>query len=225
MTATILSFDIGINNLAYCVCACTGTTLRVEQWGIINIQDYSNQSKVLDDLCLGLIRALDETFDDNLQIETVLLENQPVQKNPTMKSIQMILYTYFQVRKAHMGTVGCVKLMSAINKAKWIPAVPMFAALEIKGADTVEVKNAYKKNKQLSVQMVLALFNGIGVGPTPVITVEASDTMRQVLDSAKKKDDLCDCLLQACKHVMDKDSAKNKPVPRSKKQNANLSQG
>lgn len=189
-----LSFDIGIHNLAFAIVTWEPnmTTIDLHDWGTIDVATYTHGSKALDDLSLGLIQALDERFSEG-EFDVVILENQPVQKNPTMKSVQMVIYTYFQMRKAHMGSVGTVKLMSAINKSKWIPSDPVFKDLIIEGSDA---KTAYKKNKQLSVQMIYALIHACLLRPSNTNVMEA-------LDKVKKKDDMCDAAAQAVKHVLD----------------------
>ena len=55
-----------------------------------------------------------------LNVNTVLLENQPVLKNPTMKSMQMFLYSYFILRgvidKEEVEKIHKIKCYSARNK-------------------------------------------------------------------------------------------------------------
>src|SRR5437868_1891656 len=54
-----------------------------------------NANKIpLDKLALKLYDALDK-FNDFLQVDEILIENQPTLTNPTMKSIMMLLYSYF----------------------------------------------------------------------------------------------------------------------------------
>ena len=45
----------------------------------------------------NLIKELDER-PKLLDIDTITIENQPAFKNPKMKSIQTIIYTYFLIR-------------------------------------------------------------------------------------------------------------------------------
>ena len=42
-----------------------------------------------------LLKKLHNIKDKLLDVDEIIIENQPVLKNPTMKSIQMILYTFF----------------------------------------------------------------------------------------------------------------------------------
>ena len=55
------------------------------------------KEKTIGELTDYLINKCDEKFK-NLDFDIVVLENQPGFKNPHMKSIQMILFTYFKMR-------------------------------------------------------------------------------------------------------------------------------
>ena len=46
----------------------------------------------------------------------VIIENQPVIKNPTMKTMQVVIYTFFQTMKVLYGVVDHVKFVSAAAK-------------------------------------------------------------------------------------------------------------
>ena len=58
-------------------------------------------------LCVSKLRELD--LDD---VTHVLIENQPALKNPVMKSIQMIIYTFFVMD-------GIMKKDSSIETIRW----------------------------------------------------------------------------------------------------------
>ena len=50
------------------------------------------------------------------EAELVLIENQPSLKNPIMKSVQMLLYSYFLIRgMVDLQKVTDIKLMSVIS--------------------------------------------------------------------------------------------------------------
>jgi hypothetical protein len=49
---TIVSFDIGIKNLAYCVFQLQGSSdIQIGDWGIINLSDTTNAPRLTTDLC------------------------------------------------------------------------------------------------------------------------------------------------------------------------------
>ena len=123
----ILSFDIGIKNLAYCIMYKDETILetninniKIIDWDIIQLIEDGIKCKgvSLNIITEVLYTKLRDIFLD-YDITEVLLENQPVLKNPVMKSIQMILYSYFQYDKIIMGRdITNIKLINASNKLK-----------------------------------------------------------------------------------------------------------
>ena len=49
----------------------------------------------------------------------IIIENQPALKNPIMKSIQMIIFTYFNLRgKIDNNSIDKILFLSASNKLK-----------------------------------------------------------------------------------------------------------
>jgi hypothetical protein len=87
-------------------------------------------------------------LDDNplfLKATHIAIENQPALKNPTMKSVQMILYSYFVIRLRDNNIKMHITLMSASNKLKF--NIDTEEVKKIK-----EIKDRYKKNKKLAVE-------------------------------------------------------------------------
>ena len=82
------------------------------------LRRLSLQKKVnkysLEELGMELFKRLDENplF---LECTNIIIENQPVLKNPTMKSIQIMLYSYFLIRNKNIEKI---KLVNAYNKLK-----------------------------------------------------------------------------------------------------------
>ncbi len=125
-------------------------------------------------------RLLDEQ-SHILQVDLVVIENQPGLKNPTMKSIAETLYNYFLCRgivdKHRTGSnVMEVRYVSPSNKMKLCPE----ENVDVKG--TVNKAQKYRKTKAYSIEKVRSLLT------------EAVD--RQNFNANPKKDDLADCLLQ-----------------------------
>ena len=85
----ILSFDIGIKNLAYCM--IDTETNDILDW---NILDCSGTNETL-----TVIKTLDQ-YDYILEADIVLLEKQP-SFNPKMRNISTALYVYFTLRIQH----------------------------------------------------------------------------------------------------------------------------
>ena len=173
----VISFYIGIKNLAYCVLQ-EGSEDNVE---IENIKDWSicdisrGKSKpTFEDICTNLVDVLDAIVDKNVKDASnviVLIENQPAFKAPTMKSIQIFIFAYFKIRKAPF----IPKLISASTKNTFMKK----HGYELKAKD-------YKSNKQNSIECV-----------TEYLTSKSMTYALETLERSPKKDDLCDCLLQA----------------------------
>jgi hypothetical protein len=115
-------------------------------------------------------------------IDQVIFENQPVFKNPKMKSIQMILYSYFLHKKCVDNTgIGVLKFYSAKRK------------LEIKGLlidvsnlDKTEYSDRKKMSKIYTREVLKQLEDFINI---------------QKLNDIEKEDDLCDCFIQGLEHL------------------------
>lgn len=119
-----------------------------------------------------------------LTAKYICLENQPASKNPTMKSIQMILYSYF-VMKVNMGEliIRDLVMMSAKNKLKVYKNE--YGALPDSIANH---KNRYQKNKKSAVYIT-----------SKYLENEHEEKWRDFYENNKsKKDDLADAYLM-CK--------------------------
>ena len=221
----ILSFDVGIKNLAYCLIDSDGD--KIEDWGILNISidpvcEHQMKHRACDNsakkviketgfklcashckikeykdlpmknipkpensmLLLGkqIVKKLDEK-ENFLNVDTVCIENQPALKNPTMKSVQMILYTYF--------------LVNGISSDKLITDIQMINArnkLKVYTGPKVEcnITDRYKQNKFLAIKYCNYMIkDNINI-----------DTKYHILyDSSKKKDDLSDAYLQGIYYI------------------------
>mgnify|MGYP001305719184 CR=1 FL=1 len=93
-----------------------------------------------------IFRKLDQ-YPSILTAKYICLENQPARKNPTMKSVQMMLYTYFISKVANdTMKVKDLVMMSAKNKLKvyndeYGPVDP----------DILAIKDRYQRNKKQAV--------------------------------------------------------------------------
>ena len=129
----IISFDIGINNLSYCIFEIISedsnnttseqndNTIPVEtpsekqpytiaDWNVLNINIDGVKKPTIHYLTKNIIKLFDETplF---LECNKVVIENQPCMKNPIMKSIQIIIYSYFAVFGCIWGYYKCSNLV------------------------------------------------------------------------------------------------------------------
>lgn len=229
----ILSFDIGIRNLAFCL--YDSDQLKIEVWNVVDILSYGedemsynvldiakkwkkdkfvewfktnnlelpkNKKEMLEEMKkivkvenkgnkkekAGIdlyTKKLLSWLDDNkhlLNCDVVALENQPCLKNPIMKTIQTIIYTYFYYFGVIHGSIASVKLISATNKLKIKP--DGFIKKTIK---ETKKKTGYAERKELAIDyMRFYLENTI-----------KDESLTHYWESHVKKDDLADCYLQA----------------------------
>ena len=106
----------------------------------------------------------------------VLIENQPALKNPVMKSIQMIIYTFFVMDGVMKddSSIETIHMVNARNKLKVYKGPPV----------ECNKKGKYAQNKYLSVEY------------TKEMIKEDEDKFIELFDESKKKDDLADAYLQ-----------------------------
>ncbi len=126
-------------------------------------------------ICIRKLREIDIS-----QCKYVLIENQPALKNPTMKSVQMIIYTFF-VMEGVLNTqcpVEMIHMVNARNKLKVYKGPP------VESPYSNDKKNKYKNNKYLSV-----IYTGNMIKDEDEIFITQ-------FNESKKKDDLADAYLQ-----------------------------
>lgn len=210
----VLSFDIGIKNLAYCILT---PEKHIVAWDIINLNEnpicethlrkkcekQSSYYKV--DKETGIkhyycsahhkkhkgCKKLNANYDifqlsktcmrklsdiDLSSVKIVLVENQPALKNPTMKSIQMIVYSFFMMKGVlnEDNPVSEIHMINARNK------------LKVYHGPSIEcnIKEKYKRNKFLSVEY------------TKHMILSEDEVFQTKFCNSKKKDDLADSYLQ-----------------------------
>lgn len=193
----VLSFDIGIINLAYSVLevpdAFTDVSITPEtkslrtkilDWGILCLRDKgeSGSSKDTSVISRRLIELLFEHFSAE-PFDVVLIENQPCMKNPTMKSIQIMVYTFFMMRNHMDGLSTDVRFVSASNKMK----------VKHK-CDTTHIKASsnYVMNKKTVVAYAANYLE---------LTKEINGDWIQLFNKEKKRDDWADCYAQALHYI------------------------
>ena len=125
----------------------------------------------LSQICIKKLRLL------NLEnIKHVLIENQPALKNPVMKSVQMIVYTFFVMDgiMKESSPIENIHMVNARNKLKVYkgPKVPC------------NKSGKYAQNKYLSVEY------------TKNMIENEKHEMKDIFEKSKKKDDLADAYLQ-----------------------------
>jgi hypothetical protein len=121
----LVSWDVGVYNLAYCILEKNKDELpKIIGWNIVNLVDNEKMKKNRNLLFENIPRKLQE-IPELLDVDIVVIENQPSLKNPQMKSIQMILYSYFLILGKTIGNgdktpsyIDTIDFCSASNKLK-----------------------------------------------------------------------------------------------------------
>lgn len=139
------------------------------------------------DLKLKLLYALDEYSDTFLNVDVVCIENQPAFKNPTMKAISDVMYTWFMMRafvdNEYTGsTIQKITFFSPSNKMK-VNDMEEELNEEINNA-----KNKYKKTKDLAIEHTRKMLSH----DTECI---------EHLNTFKKQDDMCDAYLHGVYYI------------------------
>lgn len=183
-----LSIDVGVKNLAFAVILVDDNVVHVKETGIIDFSDNGNiDVKDTESLIGSVIEHLHRRFF-GVTFSKVVVENQPVMKNPVMKSVQSTIYAFFLTQKLRPPySVQAVKLYAASQKLKPCKAFSK-ADIEVLMAQVGNTSSSYLKRKRLAVALVQHL--------TTTGKLVFADSVRQTIEKAKKNDDLCDAILQ-----------------------------
>jgi hypothetical protein len=155
------------------------------------LQDYymdpKHASKVkqfsIKDLSIRLFEEL-ENHQSFLDVEEVIIENQPVFKNPTMKSVQMLLYSHFIMNGVMKNTIKNISFFMAGKKLEGFTGNHKIAKDKFG-----HLKSEYKQTKNSAV-----LF-------TKEMLKNTQPNWYKFLNDQTKKDDLADAFLTNCCYI------------------------
>ena len=188
----ILSFDVGIINLAYCIIE-TVPEPKILHWEIITINETAKNftahvsSSGVSELYINLIKQLD-LRPVLLETDIVLIEKQP-SFNPKMRIIAGCLQTYFYIRGVvdrKINPINSVEFFSPKNKLKCYTG----PELDISSKNGKIVKGKYAQTKKMGVAIARVKLECYS--ETGFLTL---------FENSKKKDDLSDCYLQALTYL------------------------
>jgi hypothetical protein len=188
-----ISFDIGVKNLAMCILKKTDV-ITILDWRIIVLAEAKKDIKGVEDISERIYLEMDNVVGELKEkgidiIDYVLIENQPSNLNGIMKTIQHIIYGYFNLIKHWDKEVDNVILVNASLKTKTHSYKP---DILIKTEDAKNSKgfrrNKYKLNKQLSVEICKHY-------------IKDNEYLSALFAENKKKDDLSDSCLQAVAYI------------------------
>lgn len=139
-------------------------------------------------------RTLFKKLDENTlftQCNNIIIENQPVLKNPKMKSIQIMLYSYFLIKNINMDNI---QLINASNKLKVFKGEldePINQMLK-------KINDKYRRNKITAIEHCKKMLEN-----------NKELDFLKIFEGHKKKDDLADAYLM-CQYFIKKHSKINK---------------
>ena len=201
----ILSFDVGIVNLAYCIIENS----KIINWEIIELSKKGSTftahiaSSGVAEMYLTLINKLDER-PFLLDVDIVLIEKQP-SFNPKMRIIAGCLQTYFYIRGVVdklSEPIKSVEFFSPKHKLKCYTG----PELDISSKNGKIVKGKYAQTKKMGVAIARCKLEEYG-----------ETTFLEQFENSKKKDDLSDCYLQALTYILFK-SPKEPKAPKQPKE-------
>ena len=188
-----LSFDIGIKNLAYCLLEVDDSieyrNIKIIEWGVMDLARGQKVKELnLMTIHSRMIESLNECdfLNCNSNIDTAILENQPCLMNPTMKSVQILLFASLWMRKEDgVIDIGKMAMFSARNKLE---------AYDGPEIDFSHIKTKYTRTKKLSIAYTKYM----------LVESEQSQEMKELFENSKKKDDLADAYLQGLTYIKKK---------------------
>lgn len=185
----VLSWDVGIYNLSYCILEKKeNEDPKIIGWDIVNLVDNELMKKDRNLIFENIPRKLNE-IPELLNVDIVVIENQPSLKNPQMKSIQMILYSYFLILGKVIGSenttsyIEKIEFCSASNKLKVYDG-PTITLSNKKNSD----KLTYSEKKKLAIEHAKYY-------------LEKNIDYKIFFNENQKKDDLSDSLLQGLYYI------------------------
>ena len=164
---TVLSFDVGIRNLAFCLMTPDD---RIAAWELLDIADPAGKpGKLTVRTSSILYAALEERWAEFAPADVVVLEKQPP-KNAIMRVVQGMLEMYFVAHGKRVEVFDAKQKLAASG-----------AGPKLSGS------KKYRERKKEAVAVCRRFLEG----------TRQEDWCAAVLDKTKKADDLSDSLVQA----------------------------
>ena len=150
----------------------------------LKINHAKSTAKIdINQLGIALFQELNKITAQIVEPCIILLENQPVLKNPTMKSMQMFLYSYYLMKIMEGNNISNKKLQCYCASKKLDLIKFLTEEEQTKITTFIEtVNNPYQKNKKMSIMIVEVL-------------LQNNTKWLEFFKSHPKQDDLADSLL------------------------------
>jgi hypothetical protein len=173
----VVSFDIGIRNMAYCVMEkLNDDNFKILYWDLIDVSKGKKLSTL--ELTKNIYNEFDKIMDRYINADYILIEMQPfLAKSSKLKMISHLIYSYFVLR--------CIIEEKSPN-IKDVKYVSAHVKLEFCKGKKYNEKMDYKDKKKRSIMYCQKLI---------------SEEDNKILNSFKKKDDLSDAFLYSFTHM------------------------
>lgn len=173
----IISFDIGIKNMAYCYATVENKSLNIIELNKIDLNiNKSNIQGIIDNTLEFLDDLLTRIDINNDKKLVVLIE---VQMTSIMRTIQTVINTYFKMIAKFENIDIETKYLSAKHK---LNLISKYNILEL----NIDVKsNKYKQNKEDSIKFTKWLLEN----------QYKNNEILNIYNTTKKKDDISDSFL------------------------------
>lgn len=170
----LLSFDIGIKNMAYCIANIQDDNkFKVLKLEKVDLNSSGNIQRLIDNTIDFLDNIINDPIIDINQRLIILIE---CQMTSIMRTIQTCINTYFKVVSKHQNLDIETVYVSPKHKLKLMDKYPDIIA-----------STKYKQNKLDSIFYTTHLLTNID---------EYKDIdIMNIINNNKKKDDLCDAYL------------------------------
>jgi hypothetical protein len=207
-----ISFDIGIKNLALCILEYNNNEISIIDWRVITLFDKKKDVNGINSLSEILFLELDNIIgllkELNLDyIDYVLIENQPSNLNGIMKTVQLLIFSYFSLLNHWDKIVDNVLLINASLKLQnhnYNPDIPI--KIDTTKTKKQQKNDKYRINKYLGIEITKYY-------------IKNNTFLNEYFIKYKKKDDLADTLLQTVSYIKKKFNVTIESVSLSNKNN------
>lgn len=207
-----ISFDIGIKNLALCILEYNNSEISIIDWRVITLFDKKKDVNGINSLSeilfleldniIGLLKELNQDY-----IDYVLIENQPSNLNGIMKTVQLLIFSYFSLLNHWDKIVDNVLLINASLKLQnhnYNPDIPI--KIDTTRTKKQQKNDKYRINKYLGIEITKYY-------------IKNNTFLNEYFIKYKKKDDLADTLLQTVSYIKKKFNVTIESVSLSDKNN------
>ena len=188
-----ISFDIGVKNLALCILNHDNNLIEIIDWRVITLVEKKKDINGLNSISEILFYELDNIMGslEELKydkIDYVLIENQPSNLNGIMKSIQLLIFSYFSLLK-HWDKLNMnVLLINASLKLQYHTFKPEPLKIDNTKTKKQQKSDKYRKNKNDGIEITKYY-------------IKNNENLNTYFTKHKKKDDLADTLLQTVSYI------------------------